>query len=374
MSAFNQAKADTTPDETGAEIAPEDTNAPQNGTEFDALTTPEEIEAYLENARQPAPEEDELTDEDEAEFTDEGDDDEESEPDDLGEEPDDEEDETEEAEPDEDEEEAEEEEDDESEPEAEAENTSVRMRFRPKSDIDKRALELMKRNRDWGLEECLDYARKELGQDDSKDDDLPDDNSQKFESSESISQKIQELKAEKKRVLTEDLDVSRGLEIDDELDALRDQLTEAKNHESHAQQSKQEKAKREFDTQWSESEAKALGLYDFVNDPNSEGSKLMSKIDADLEANDDPLFNSADKPLKLAQMAAAELNIPPKSKRPKPASKPKPSAKRQAVAPLARGNARTQRKGKKAGLDQQIDGVKSMHDLERLNESLGIDY
>ncbi len=46
----------------------------------------------------------------------------------------------------------------------------------------------------------------------------------------------------------------------------------------------------------------------------------------------DPLFHASNKPLKLAQMAAAELNIPPKSKsQKKPATKAKPPAKRRAV-------------------------------------------
>lgn len=356
MSEANQAQADTTPEEAGAENAPENTDAPQYGDEIAKIESTEELENFLEKARQPAQQQPAADEEPEAEEP-------EAEAEEPGEEP---------AEEEPEEEEEPEAEEPEEEPEPERDDSSIRMRFRPKTDVDKRALELMKNNRDLSLEECFERARKELGQEESKPTPASEEQPA-VETSESLTKKIQELKAEKRRAATEELDMERAFEIDDELDELRDKLSEAKVREATAQKEEQEKANTEFDTQWGQAEARALDLYDFVNDPESPGSKLMADIDARLEAEDDPLFNDPRKPLKLAQMAAAELNIPPKSKRPaKPAPPSKPVRKSRPVVQPASGGARTQNKTPAAGLQQRINSVDSLEDLDDLNQELGI--
>ncbi len=68
-----------------------------------------------------------------------------------------------------------------------------------------------------------------------------------------------------------------------------------------------------YEAAFSVSDAKAVELYDFASDPNSEGSKRMLEIDDALKANGDPLYNDPNKPLIIAQMVAKEMRIPPKS-------------------------------------------------------------
>jgi hypothetical protein len=67
-----------------------------------------------------------------------------------------------------------------------------------------------------------------------------------------------------------------------------------------------------YDRTFDASEEKAIRLYDFVSDPNSTGRKRMLKIEADLLANDDPLYYDPNKPLIIAQMVAKEMRIAPK--------------------------------------------------------------
>src|ERR1019366_6239096 len=75
------------------------------------------------------------------------------------------------------------------------------------------------------------------------------------------------------------------------------------------------KAEREaaYDRAFDASEEKAIRLYDFVSDPNSVGRKRMLEIEADLLANDDPLYYDPNKPLIIAQMVGKEMRVAPKS-------------------------------------------------------------
>ncbi len=69
-----------------------------------------------------------------------------------------------------------------------------------------------------------------------------------------------------------------------------------------------------YNQRFTASESRATELYAFAGDPESDGAKRMVEIEADLKANGDPLYHSPDKPLRIAQMVAAELKIAPRRK------------------------------------------------------------
>ena len=92
-------------------------------------------------------------------------------------------------------------------------------------------------------------------------------------------------------------------------------------------------ARSQFDAAWDSSLAKASEMYGAALQEPSFG-EMMKRIDDDLALNNDPLFLSADKPRIIAQMAARELGIAPKSSQqpgtqppqaPKPTYKPRPA-------------------------------------------------
>lgn len=135
-------------------------------------------------------------------------------------------------------------------------------------------------------------------------------------------------------------------------------------------------AERQYNTDFDTSHAKAAELYPFVNDPASAGAKRALQIEADLKRNDDPLYYSPQKPLKLAQMVAAELNIAPRNKNATPA----PKAAAPAVATPApkkgvvpTGSSRTVPPAtSQPAVDPAISGIKTMADLRRELRRVGV--
>ncbi len=125
------------------------------------------------------------------------------------------------------------------------------------------------------------------------------------------------------------------------------------------------------------SESKASELYDFASKPDSAGGKRMLEIENDLKENDDPLYNDPNKPLRIAQMVAAELGIAPRKKgAPTPAPAAKPAAP---VAPVAKkgvvpsGASRTTVPvTTKPAIDAEILAAKNPYELRKVKEKYGI--
>jgi hypothetical protein len=171
------------------------------------------------------------------------------------------------------------------------------------------------------MPEAVKAAEKELGlgqaapKPERKSDGLPD-------TIEGIQEKIAEIKVTRK-VASTNLELETYDNLTEQIEALKDK---ARMIVEQGRQD-QRQATRAYERGFAASEAKASDLYAFAADPASPGGKLMIEIDEALEANGDPLFNSPDKPLRLAQMAATRLNIPPKTKTPAATAKPAPGPK-----------------------------------------------
>lgn len=175
------------------------------------------------------------------------------------------------------------------------------------------AASYMKRNRDMPMEEALGRARNQLGiktekEPVAKEDEAPA-NPDLPQTVEAVQTAITDLRAQRKKANTE-LNFELASDLSDKIDDLN-------NHRFELQrqgEKKQVAAASAYDQQFSASEGRAADLYEFAGDPKSTGGKRMAEIDADLEKNGDPLFNSPDKPLRIAQMVAAELSIAPRRK------------------------------------------------------------
>lgn len=114
-------------------------------------------------------------------------------------------------------------------------------------------------------------------------------------------------KKEEKRKAASDLDTVKMLDLDDEIDGLKTELTQVERAEQEAVIAQQSTFERESDA----SAAEAVKYYP---DSKTEGTALRNKIVeiADrLEATKNPLINQPDAPLRVAQMAANELGIAP---------------------------------------------------------------
>jgi hypothetical protein len=255
---------------------------------------------------------------------------------------------------------------------------SKKIRVTPRDDdkVFRLQLRIMRRNRDLTGEEALARAKKELGLDKPADapaaaparkpDGLPD-------SIDAIDAAIAQAKADRKKASSnleletydtltekiESLQGKRGLIVDDQRQA-------------------QAQAVRDYNRGFAASQTRAENLYAFAAEPESPGGKLMKEIDDALEANGDPLFNHPDKPLKLAQMVATRLNIPPKTKsqettKPAPPKPPAAPAVKKDVIPGGASRTTPQTAKPANPLDQKIQDPKlSAKDADKILRDLGI--
>jgi hypothetical protein len=204
---------------------------------------------------------------------------------------------------------------------------------------------------------------------------------------------IAQTRAQRKAAMA-DVDMARAADLDDKLDELREKrFTALAAHEraktqraleeqKRVDQEKQEAAaaearyKQEFDA----AGAKAAELYPFVADVKSPLRARMKEIDKALQENDDPLFHDPKKPLRIAQMVAAEAGIAPKpttaKKQQAPAAaKPPISTKpvgEKSRPPIASGDSRTKTgRTEFAALEKKISSLKTPEQLNAFMEDLG---
>lgn len=249
------------------------------------------------------------------------------------------------------------------------------LRLPPETDkVGRLALSIIKRNHDLTMEEAMERARTQLG---VKPKDAPNatpaPKSDMPETVEAVDAEIERLDAAREQAMVT-VNFEEAAKIDRQLRKL-DRHRVGLERQSERQEV--EKA-ASYDTAFSTSEKQAVKLYDFADKPESPGGKRMAEIDADLEANNDPLFHSPDKPLRIAQMVAAELKIAPrrpgKPAAPATAAAPAngtPAAKKQV---LPGGGSRTTPPpvNQPPAIDAKIKAAKSINDIRNLRKEMGL--
>ena len=249
------------------------------------------------------------------------------------------------------------------------------FRVRGKDNVEERALELKKRNRDLSLRECMDRAEKEVLGDSASTtkaepaiDGFP-------QTVEAAQEKLKELRAEKSKAMRVELDLAKADDLDLEMDKLRDHMVALKDKaqvDAAKAADEETRGKQQYFQEFNASQSKASSLYNFLSDDKSAGFARAREIDQQLEANGDPTHWSPNKPLIIAQMVAAELRIAPKSastpvKSPAVATKPTVPQKPSSV--IGSGGSRTVAQSTQTG--QQLDQIKSISSLEDLRK-LGV--
>lgn len=246
------------------------------------------------------------------------------------------------------------------------------LRLAEDDQVGRLAASLMKRNRDMPMAEAVERAQKQLGitpQKASEQATEPEPTGPKMpqtveETQQTIAQKLVDYKKAMAEVRFED-----AADLQAELLTLTGHRSTL---ERQAEQAKVNEAKA-YDEGFAASHAKATDLYPFAADPTSPGGKRMLEIDATLKANDDPLYYSPDRPLKIAQMVAAEMNIAPKKKgQPAPVAPAAPAqaAPKKGIVPS--GSSRTVPPAPKPAVDPEISNIKTMADLRKQLSKVGV--
>lgn len=249
-----------------------------------------------------------------------------------------------------------------------------RVQLPTNDEVGRLAISYQKRNRDWTLSEAIAAAEKQLGikhpAPTAPDATQNQEESQLPQTVDAVTESIKQLRAERKKANAE----LRFEDSSDISDRLEDLIEHKSKLERQAEQSQIAKA-TQYDRDFTASEAKANELYEFTAQADSPGAKRMLEIEADLKALDDPIYYSPDKPLKIAQMVAREMNIAPRRKgapvvpkvTPTPVVVPKknvlPGGESRTVPPAVAA---------KPAIDAKIEGIRTLGDLTKVYQELGI--
>lgn len=247
------------------------------------------------------------------------------------------------------------------------------LRLADNDQVGRLAASFMKRNRDMPMSEALAKANAQLG---IKPAETPSPEAAKPKSDlpptvEAVDSAIEGLEAQRARALVA-LEFEEVAKIDSSMRKLdRHRLNLEKDAEK--QQTKQA---RDYEQGFAASEARAVELYEFAANPDSAGAKRMMEIEADLKANEDPLFHSPDKPLRIAQMVAAELKIAPKRKgapaAPAKAAVPATVAPKKGVVPAGTSRTVPATTNQQPAINSEIQAVRNIGDLRKLRQKMGL--
>lgn len=250
------------------------------------------------------------------------------------------------------------------------------LRLAQDDKVGRLAASFIKRNRDMPMEEAINRAKAQLGikpeKEGAKETEQPPVNPDMPQTIEGVKTKVADLRAQRKKAQTE-----LNFEL---VNDLTDQIEDLHNHSFELQrrdEKQQVAAATAYDRQFSASEGRAVELYEFAGDPKSVGGKRMAEIDSDLEKNGDPLFNSPDKPLKIAQMVAAELSIAPRRKgapvAPAKAAAPVVPPQKKQVIPGGDSRTTPPPVNQPSAIDAQIKATpNTVQGLRNLRKSLGL--
>lgn len=248
------------------------------------------------------------------------------------------------------------------------------LRLPPDDKVGRLATSFMKRNRDMPMETAMEKARAQLGikpkaETEAAKEEVP---------ANGLPTTVEDTEAEIKKLRAERKQANVALEFEKASD-LNDKIEDLLQHRFDLQRQnerKESEAITTYEKKFGESEAKAVDLYDFAGKPESEGGKRMAEIDAALQENGDPLYHSPDKPLRIAQMVAAELKIAPRRKgapvTPAKAAAPTNGAPAPKKQVLPGGGSRTTPPpvNQPPAIDSKIKNVKSIHDLRNIRKEL----
>ncbi len=257
------------------------------------------------------------------------------------------------------------------------EGNRARLRLSEKDQVGRLAASFMKRNRDLTMEEAVDRARDQLGIKPKAVETSPETPAQPQlpQTTAEVDAAIKALRADRRTALAE----VRMEDASDISDKLEDLIQHRSTLERGAERKEIEQATA-YNTAFTKSETKAIELYEFAGNPESEGNRRMAEIDAALKDNGDPLWADPDKPLRIAQMVAKELNIAPRRKgapatpakaaataTPTNGTAPKkqilPSGSSRTAAPIA---------NQKPAIDAEIMAIKTPQDLRNMRRKLGL--
>lgn len=267
------------------------------------------------------------------------------------------------------------------EPPAEPPKKDFRPRLNNLPEVEQEAIALRKQLKEQGqdvsLKECLSRVEAKYQTPAAADE-------PQMRTIEQVEADITAKKAEK-REAAKNLDTDKMLDIDDEIDALRKEVTQIERHQA----SQAEVQQNAFEREVAASRAQVTELYPIANQAGHAIHAKAEEIAARLDRTGNPLLAQSDAPLRIYQMAANELGIAPidpahpPEPAATPAAPPKSSApatpKPQAVVQRAVGrpnpatpapaSARTTQPGPPTILSQP---VRTRHDYEAKLEKLGI--
>ena len=204
-------------------------------------------------------------------------------------------------------------------------------RVTARSEAEAKALEMYRRNPDLTLAECLSRvngspspAAEPSVADVPKTETPAQEEPSVAPAVAEIEAQIEAKKAERKK-LREEFDLERADEVSDELDALKDRLRDVRAQEKQKEQeqvsSKQSAAQQQFAQQVEAAEARTIELYPDAAVEGSDLWNVMIDIQGRLqEAGDTDTLNAPDVALRIARMAARELNVAPAGKNQRPAA------------------------------------------------------
>jgi hypothetical protein len=258
--------------------------------------------------------------------------------------------------------------------------TSKQLRISPaqQDQVGRLTLAIMKRNRDLPMEQAMEMARSQLGIKpqvaEAKPEATPDKSKPSLPMTvEAVDQALETMESEREKALAE-LRFEDVGKIDRQIRAHdRHRL----NLERQAERQQQEAA-TSYDRDFSAAESKAVELYEFAGNPESPGAQRMREIEAQLRANEDPLYYAANKPLKIAQMVAAEMNIAPRRKGattpPAKAAAPVPAPKPKQVIPTGSSRTVVPTANQKPAIEADIAkiGPRDVRGLQNLLKAHGI--
>ena len=183
----------------------------------------------------------------------------------------------------------------------------------------------------------------------------------------SVKDQIKDLEAKAKEAAVA-LNFDESEELRAQANELRDKLMDLKLSERDAEKQAEAKQEQEFYAKYQASEERTLQLYPDAGKADSQLTKEMARLDAQMRELEDPLYFSENKPLILAKQAAVKLGIPmTKPGEAKPAPK---TVQRRPMQP-ASGNARTTTTDAAKRNSEAIDGVESLADWEQMVAGIG---
>jgi hypothetical protein len=249
-------------------------------------------------------------------------------------------------------------------------------RWRPKTEIDNLAMQMVKSaekaGRDLTLSDALAEAQRILKPADATTEQQTETNPDEPESFKAL-QTVDDVKrlrlslaTERKKAMGIDLDFERAAQIDYELTLLTDKEKEIAGA--------QDAEDLRYSDAVTKSQNKALERYPDTGNAESPLVAKMAEIDATWKSTNDPKYFDTDKPLLLATIAASELGIAPKASKPasQPTAKqsPRPTTKPAVPAPLASGAARTTTPGQAPSVD--TGKIRTTNDYEHALKELGL--